>query len=110
QGGASCAGTVAPVATMPAHSSADGLAFVTGEWGARYGTSAFVALFGSSFEPPTGHSVARIALTPTPDGYAGRTSTFATGFDTPLAVATRRGALLVGDFGRGVVYRLRPRG
>jgi glucose/arabinose dehydrogenase len=39
-----------------------------------------------------------------------RVSVFASGFDHPLALAVDpTGALLVADWGRGVVYRIRPR-
>ena len=42
---------------------------------------------------------------------SGRTSTFADGFEHPLGLAAepRGGGLLVGDWGRGVVYRLARR-
>jgi glucose/arabinose dehydrogenase len=109
QGGSACAGKTGALAKLPPHASADGIAFVTGEWGPRYGTSAFVALFGSSFTPPTGRVVVRIALTRSGGGYTARVSTFATGFDTPLAMTRLGRALVVGDFSRGTVYRLRPR-
>jgi glucose/arabinose dehydrogenase len=36
---------------------------------------------------------------------------FASGFDHPLALAVdRSGALLVADWGRGVIYRIQSRG
>jgi hypothetical protein len=42
-----------------------------------------------------------------PDGTARRVSVFASGFAHPLALLVdRRGALLVADWGRGVVYRI----
>ena len=92
------------------HASADGLSFVVDQWGPRYGTSAFIAQFGSSFRPRTGGNVVRVALRQRASGYTGRPSTFATGFESPLAIATGPdGALYVGDFSRATVYRLRPR-
>ena len=45
------------------------------------------------------------------DVRTGRSATFADGFEHPLGLAVEPGggALLVGDWGRGVVYRIRPR-
>jgi hypothetical protein len=45
------------------------------------------------------------------DGRARRVTEFADGFDHPLALALDRdGALLVADWGRGVIYRIQSRG
>jgi glucose/arabinose dehydrogenase len=110
QGGPACADVEQPVVGFAAHASADGLAVLAGGWGPRYGTSAFVAEFGSTAQPPTGHDVVRVALHHRPDGtWTGRATTFATGFTNPLAVAVSPRGLFVGDWTAGVVYRLRPR-
>jgi glucose/arabinose dehydrogenase len=109
QGGPPCRGTAPALADLAPHASADGIAVVSGWPG--YGTSAFIAEFGSSFRPPTGHDVVRVALSPDGrGGYRARASVFATGFEYPLAAAAdSEGSLLVGDFGRDLIYRLRPR-
>lgn len=110
QGGAACVGTEPALVKLAPHASPDGLTFIDGQWGPAYGTSAFIAQFGSSFQPRTGGNVVRVAMTSTTDGYRGTPHTFATGFTSPLAIATGAdGALLVGDFSRNTVYRLRKR-
>lgn len=110
QGGPACVGMSSPLIGLPPHASADGLAVISGEWGPRYGTSAFVAQFGSSALPRTGHDLVRVALTRLPDGrWRGRATVFATGFTNPLAVAFARQGLFVGDWTTGTIYRLRPR-
>jgi len=110
QGGAVCAATEPALVKLAPHASADGLTFITDQWGAAYANSAFIAQFGSSFQPRTGGNVVRVTVTPTAGGYRGTPRTFATGFTSPLAVTTGAdGALLVGDFSRDTVYRLRRR-
>ena len=110
QGDAPCAGTVAPLAQLAPHASADGLAILSGTWGRRYGTSAFIAEFGSTKQPPTGHDVVRVALRQRRDGtWVGTATQFATGFTNPLAVAVSPRGFFVGDWTTGTVYRLRPR-
>jgi glucose/arabinose dehydrogenase len=96
-----CKGATAPAAYLSPHSSADGLAFwrrdlYVAEWG-QYNSNRF------------GRLVMRIQLDRR--GHAGRVSVFASGFDHPLALAVdRRGALLVADWGRGVIYRIQSLG
>lgn len=110
QGGAVCSGKEPALVKLAPHASPDGLTFITDQWGGKYANSAFIAQFGSSFTPPTGGNVVRVALTPTGTTYTGRSSVFAAGFKTPLAITTGTDAsLLVGDFSRDTVYRLRKR-
>ena len=96
-----CKGAAAPAAYLAPHSSADGLAFwrrdlYVAEWG-QYDSNRF------------GRRVVRIQLNRR--GNARRVSVFASGFDHPLALAVdRRGALLVADWGRGVIYRIQSLG
>jgi glucose/arabinose dehydrogenase len=106
----SCAGVKAPVAYLEPHSSANGLAFERGgAFPARYRRNLFVAEWGQYDSSFSGRKVVRIALRP--DGSARAVSTFASGFDHPLAVAfDRLGALLVADWGRGTIYRIQARG
>ena len=91
-----CRGITRPVAYLEPHSSADGMAFWRGtlyvaEWG-QYDSHAF------------GRRVVRVRLI---GPQRSRVSVFATGFDHPLALAVdRTNALLVADWGRGVIYRI----
>jgi glucose/arabinose dehydrogenase len=95
-----CAGVTAPVAYLQPHSSPDGLAF--------RGNELFVAEWGQYDSRRAGRKVSRVLLHP---GRPAAVSTFATGFDHPLAVAVdRQDALLVADYGRGVIYRIQERG
>ncbi len=104
----SCEGVRAPIAYLEAHSSADGLAFYTGStFPARYREGVFVALWGQYASAEHGRRVDFVTLRPDgsspPDGVV----SFADGFDHPLALAVDpHGALLVADWGRGVIYRI----
>lgn len=96
-----CGGVTAPAAYLEPHSSADGLAFWRGDL--------FVALWGEYLSNRHGRTLMRVQLGP--GGRAKRVSEFARGFDHPLALAEdRSGALLVADWGRGVIYRIQSRG
>jgi glucose/arabinose dehydrogenase len=96
-----CAGVTPPTAYLEPHSSADGLAFWRGDL--------FVALWGQYLSEQHGRRIVRIKLGP--GGRATRVTEFARGFDHPLALALdRNGALLVADWGRGVIYRIQSRG
>ncbi|MDQ3670565.1 MAG: PQQ-dependent sugar dehydrogenase, partial [Actinomycetota bacterium] len=104
----SCEGVTAPIAYLEAHSSADGLAFYTGStFPARYREGVFVALWGQYASAEHGRRVDFVTLRPDgtspPDGV----TPFADGFDHPLALTVDpHGALLVADWGRGVIYRI----
>jgi glucose/arabinose dehydrogenase len=92
-----CRGVTPPVAYLEPHSSADGIAFWRGDL--------FVALWGQYLSSRHGRKLVRIELPK--DGRATRVSTFARGFDHPLAlVVDPQGGLLVADWGRGVIYRI----
>ncbi len=105
QGGVPCRGKSEALVRLPAHSAAGAVAVVAGRFGPIAGTSAFVALYGSSFRPPTGRQVVRWSL-----ARGGPAVPFARGFENPLALlATPTKELLVGDFTRGRIYRIRPR-
>ncbi len=87
-----CTGVTPPVAYLEPHSSADGIASWRGDL--------FVAEWGEYLSDKHGRSVVRIQR--------GRVTTFATGFDHPLALAVDPvGDLLVADWGRGVIYTIR---
>jgi glucose/arabinose dehydrogenase len=93
----SCSGVTRPVAYLEPHSSANTLAFWRG--------SLFVAEWGQYLSERWGRKLVRV------DVRSGRSITFADGFEHPLGLAAepRGGGLLVGDWGRGVVYRLTKR-
>ena len=95
--GTGCAGTVAPVAELEPHGSADGVAF-----GAS--NVAFVALWGTYYGEKHGRYIARV------DTQTGRVTRFASGFDHPLAVLVPPDdSLLVADWGTGIVWRIAKR-
>ena len=105
-----CAGVPPPAAYFEPHSSADGLAFYTGETFPRaFRGSLFVAEWGQYYSRRFGRRVVRVELGA--DGRARRVVSFASGFAHPLALLVdRRGGLLVSDWGRGVVYRIQADG
>jgi glucose/arabinose dehydrogenase len=92
----SCRGVTPPVAYLEPHSSADGMTFWRGDL--------YVALWGQYYSSEHGRRVDRVDLP------SGRVSRFADGFDHPLAVTVDpHGALLVADWGRGVIYRIQAK-
>jgi glucose/arabinose dehydrogenase len=101
-----CRGVTPPAAYLEPHSSADGIAFYTGRRFPRaYRGNLFVAEWGEYNGHRFGRRVVRIQLKP--NGSARRVSTFASGFDHPLAIAEdKHGGLLVADWGTGVIYRI----
>lgn len=93
----SCRGVTAPLAYLEPHSSANTLALWAG--------TLIVAEWGQYLSERRGRKLVQV------DVRTGRSSTFADGFEHPLglAVEPRAGALLAGDWGRGLVYRIRKR-
>ena len=86
-----CSGVTPPVAYLEPHSSADGIALWRGDL--------FVAEWGEYLSAKHGRVVVRIVH--------GRATTFASGFQHPLALAVDPGGeLLVADWGRGVIYAI----
>ena len=102
-----CRGVTPPVAYLEPHSSANGLVFYDGEsFPAAYRGNLFVALWGQYNSRRHGRTVVRLILDRR--GRARSSGVFARGFDHPLALAIDpTGALLVADWGRGVIYRIR---
>ncbi len=89
-----CRGVREPLAYLEPHSSADGMAFWRG--------ALYVAEWGEYDDDLHGRRVVSV------DVGTGRVRRFADGFAHPLALAVDRwGALLVADWERGVVYRIR---
>jgi glucose/arabinose dehydrogenase len=100
QGGTACDGVPQPVAALDTHAAVSGVAIVTGQLGSTVGTSAVVA------EWATG-KVLRVALTAQGGTYRGIVEPFLTGLTNPVPVAIAPdGALLVGDWGTGTIYRV----
>lgn len=94
-----CRGVTPPVAYLEPHSAPAGMAF--------WGDGLYVAEWGEYLKRTHGRKVSRVVLR---EGRPAAVSTFATGFEHPIAVAVdRENSLLVADHGRGVVYRIRKR-
>jgi glucose/arabinose dehydrogenase len=93
----SCAGVTAPFAYLEPHSSANTLAF--------WRNALFVVEWGQYLSERWGRKLVRVDLG------TRKATTFADGFDHPLGLAVdpRTGGLLVGDWGRGLIYLLRKR-
>jgi glucose/arabinose dehydrogenase len=104
-----CRGVTAPLAYLEPHSSADGLVVYRGDaFGERFDGNLFVAEWGQYLRRDRGRKLTRVVLRA---GRPAAVSTFASGFDHPIAVTVDPdGALLVADYGRGVIYRIRARG
>ena len=92
----SCRGVTRPHAYLEPHSSADGIAFWHGHL--------YVAEWGQYDSAEHGRRVVRLAFRR--GGGLGPVGTFADGFEHPLALLPAGRALLVADWGRGVVYRI----
>ena len=100
QGGPPCSGVPDVLATLDKHAAAGGVAIVTGGLGPAVGTSAVVSEWQLG-------KVLRVALTKHGSGYTGKVTPFLTGFRSPLPVlATPSGAVLVGDWATGRIYRI----
>jgi glucose/arabinose dehydrogenase len=93
----SCRGVTPPVAYLEPHSSANSLA--------RWRGMLIVAEWGQYLSERWGRKLVQV------NARTGRSSTLADGFEHPLglAVEPQAGGLLAGDWGRGVVYRIRKR-
>jgi glucose/arabinose dehydrogenase len=95
-----CAGVPAPTAELDRHAAVSGVAIVNGQLGAVVGTAAIVA------EWATG-TVQRVALTRDGSAYTGSVTPFLTGFEHPEPVVVGPdGALYIGDWQSGTVYRI----
>lgn len=93
----SCRGVTPPVAYLEPHSSANTLVLWAG--------TMVVAEWGQYLSERRGRKLVQVNVR------TGRSSTLVGGFEHPLglAVEPRAGGLLAGDWGRGVIYRLRKR-
>jgi glucose/arabinose dehydrogenase len=92
-----CLRITPPVAYLEPHSAPGGMSF--------WNDALYVAEWGEYLKRKHGRKVSRVVLR---EGGPASVSTFATGFEHPLAVVVdARNALLVADHGRGVIYRIR---
>ncbi len=102
QGGSPCAGVPSPLAVLDKHAAVSGVAIVTGQLGSSVGTAALVAEWSDGV-------IKEVALSKHGSTYSGTVSTFMTGLDKPVPVILGPdGALYVGDWGSGTVYRVAP--
>ncbi|SRR5579884_3574437 len=104
--GTGCKGTISPVALFEPHASADGIVFYRAHaFSNSYRGTAFVAEWGDDANNlGTGHIVKLVRFS----GKRTRVSTFARGFQHPLAVTVSpNGSLLVADWGTGIIWRIR---
>jgi glucose/arabinose dehydrogenase len=100
QGGAACARVPKPIAVLDKHAAAGAVAVAP----KQLGSAALVAEWQTS-------RVLQVPLTRSGSTYRGTATPFLTGIRNPLALATTRdGALLVGDWGTGRIYRIAQRG
>jgi len=103
QGGAACRAVPAPIAELDKHAAAGAVAVVTGQLGSAVGTAALVAEWQTS-------RVMRVPLAKGAATSASVAEPLLTGLRNPLAVATAPdGALFVGDWGTGRIYRVTAR-
>jgi glucose/arabinose dehydrogenase len=105
QAGAACRGVPKPVGVLDRHAAAGGVAIVAAAdaLGAAYAPSALVAEWQLG-------KVQRVALTRAGSGFRGSVSPFLRGLENPLPLlATPDGAVLVGDWGTGRIYRVARR-
>ena len=106
--GSDCAGTVYPIAELEEHSSADGIAFYTGnQFPASYKNNIFIALWGSnSGDPDIGRKVIRVQLSGKGPNYKTKVTTFAKFNHSLDVVVGPDGALYVADYGAGNITRI----
>jgi glucose/arabinose dehydrogenase len=103
QASSACAGAPQPIAVLDRHAAAGAVAVVTGQLGAAVGTAALVAEWQSG-------RVLRVPLTAAGSTAKSAATPLLTGIRNPLAlVRARDGALFVGDWGSGRIYRIAPR-
>jgi len=105
-----CENTIPSIASFEAHSSADGLVIYDGRnFPVDYRGNAFVCIFGSWLKPGVQTGIERVILSPKGNTYSTETSWFVRFpqgvMPLPVAVGPE-GALYVGDYINGVIYRI----
>lgn len=105
-----CENTIPAIATFEAHSSANGVVIYSGQsFPIEYRGNAFVSIFGSWLKRGVQTGIKRVVLSPNGDSYSADGSWFVSFpegvMPLPLA-AGPDGALYVGDYVNGVIYRI----
>jgi glucose/arabinose dehydrogenase len=105
-----CENTIRSIATFEAHSSADAVVIYNGQnFPVEYKGNAFVSIFGSWLKGGVQTGIQRVVLLPQDDTYRAETSWFVRFpqgvMPLPIVVGPE-GALYVGDYINGVVYRI----
>jgi glucose/arabinose dehydrogenase len=105
-----CENSIPAIAFFEAHSSANGVVIHDGHnFPAAYQGNAFVTIFGSWLKTGVQTGIQRVVLSPNEDTYRAETSWFVRFpqgvMPLPLAVGLD-GALYVGDYIDGVIYRI----
>jgi len=102
QSGSACVGSPAPTAVLDKHAAVSGVAIITGGLGATVGPSAFVAEWAQG-------KVLRVALQHDGSSWSGTVMTFLDGLQQPVPIVVGPdGAVFVGDWATGIVYRVAP--
>lgn len=102
-------GTLAPVLTFPAHTSANGLVIYQGDMFPEWRDDILIAWFGSYLTGFTevGRRIVRVELEPAGDTFQGTYQPFIEGLERPLDLAVAPdGSIFVADFAAGRIYRL----
>jgi glucose/arabinose dehydrogenase len=100
QGGVACTGVPRPTAVLDKHGAVSAVAIVTGQLGSSLAPSAIVAEWAVG-------RIQRVELHRVGSSYAGSVTPFLTGLRNPVPVLMGPdGALLVGDWTTGTVYRI----
>lgn len=100
QGGSACAGSPVPTAVLDNHAAVSGVAIVSDGLGSMTGPSALVAEWAQG-------KVLRVALKHDGAAWTGTVTTFLSGLQQPVpVVAGSDGAVFVGDWSTGIVYRI----
>ena len=95
-----CKGTPSAVAVLDQHAAVSGVAIVTGQLGSEIGSVALVAEWAKG-------TVKSVELTDGGTRYAAAGAPFLSGLTNPVPVAVGPdGALYVGDWGTGQIYRI----
>jgi glucose/arabinose dehydrogenase/plastocyanin len=102
QGGDACRGVSHPLVNVDQHAASDGLAFIDGQWGAAWGTSAFDSEW-------TLGKVIRMALTIKDGVVSAAPHVILTGIANAGPLMTLpSGSLLVSSYMTGKLYAVRP--
>jgi len=108
-----CQGVTPPAAYLAPHAAPAGMAFYLGSsYPSPYRGNLFITEWGSNFSySDTGHVVVRVVLGVNGSAPISQVSVFASGFQHPISVVNApEGAMLVADWGSGVIYRIQSSG